>query len=241
MEKRITYSNDDGDALVGIHTKGDADKCVILSHGFLSDKDENTLFSSLAETLGKNDISSFRFDYTGHGESASLPLSLDQMQSDFNASTQFMSSLGYEELYFVAHSLGAVPVLRSDLVSQHCFLLAPYYKADERRVNLILDEFEEDDDEITMTNRFDVDHSLPRSFLDEMKQVDLLSDLKSKSSKINLYLSNSDEIMPNHYYKLILESKTDFNNIVLLDTNHFFSTNRKPIFEDIISLIYDSK
>jgi esterase/lipase len=241
MEKQITYSNNRGDALVGIHAKGDADVCVILSHGFLTDKDENTLYSSLAETLGKNDISSFRFDYTGHGESESLPLSLERMQSDFDASTQFMRSLGYDKLYFVGHSLGAVPLLRSDLESQHCFLLAPYYKPDHRRVNMILDEFNGDEDEITMTNRFDVDHTLSRSFLDEMNHVDLLSKLKSKSSKTTIYLSNNDEIMPDDYYKPILDSKKDFNNIVLLDTNHFFSKNRKPVFEDIISLIKNKK
>ena len=239
MEKRINYTNGVGDALVGIHTRGEADVCVILSHGFLSDKDENTLFSSLSEALGKNDISSFRFDYTGHGESASLPLSLERMQEDFDASSRFINRLGYEKVYVVGHSLGAVPVLRSDIDSSHYFLLAPYYKADHRRVNLILEEFDEGDNEITMTNRFDKEHTLPRSFLDEMKEVDLLSDLKSKSSKINLYFSNSDKIMPKNYYKPILSSKNIFNDVILLDTNHFFSKNRKPVFEDIISLIED--
>ena len=239
MEKRLTYTNKHGEKLVGIHAKGEADICVILSHGFLSDKDENTLFSSLAETLGKHDISSFRFDYTGHGESEDVPLSLDRMQDDFDASARFMQNLGYDQVYFVGHSLGGVPVLRSDVASKHSFLLAPYYKPDTRRVNMILEEFNSDEDKIVMANRFDVDHTLSRSFLDEMKGVDLLSTLQENSGNITIYLSNSDEIMPDNYYEDIIDSKKEFNNILLLDTNHFFSKNRKPVFDSIISIIED--
>ena len=47
MEKVITYTNSDGDELNGVLTKGDTSKCVIFTHGFLSDKDENTSGSIL--------------------------------------------------------------------------------------------------------------------------------------------------------------------------------------------------
>ena len=49
MEKVITYPNSNEDELNGVLSRGESDICVVLCHGFMGDKDENTLFSSLAE------------------------------------------------------------------------------------------------------------------------------------------------------------------------------------------------
>ena len=93
-----------------------------------------------------------------------------------------------------------------------------------------------DDDLITITNRFNVEHRLPRSFAEKLGSVNLENRLEKISKKTTAFLANSDEIMPSNYYEHILKSKKKFNNVVLLDTNHFFTTNRKPLFDHILSL-----
>ena len=229
MEKVITYTNSDGDELNGVLTKGDTSKCVIFTHGFLSDKDENTLYSSLAETLARHDISSFRFDFRGCGESEDVPLSFAGMKDDLSASVSLIQTVGYDEIYLLGHSLGAAPIIASDIHTEHVILLTPFYKADKPR----------DDDLITITNRFNVEHRLPRSFAEKLGSVNLENRLEKISKKTTAFLANSDEIMPSNYYEHILKSKKKFNNVVLLDTNHFFTTNRKPLFDHILSLIKD--
>ena len=160
------------------------------------------------------------------------------MKDDLSASVSLIQTVGYDEIYLLGHSLGAAPIIASDIHTEHVILLTPFYKADKPRANLLLDEFG-DDDLITITNRFNVEHRLPRSFAEKLGSVNLENRLEKISKKTTAFLANSDEIMPSNYYEHILKSKKKFNNVVLLDTNHFFTTNRKPLFDHILSLIKD--
>ncbi|CAJ2638022.1 unnamed protein product [Trifolium pratense] len=67
--QRIIIPNKNGEKLVGIlHQSGTTTDVVILSHGFHSSKDTK-LILNLADALEKAQISSFRFDFSGNGES----------------------------------------------------------------------------------------------------------------------------------------------------------------------------
>ncbi|WJX28339.1 hypothetical protein P8452_17075 [Trifolium repens] len=67
--ERIIIPNKHGQKLVGmLHQSGTSTDVVILCHGFRCTKDTNLLLN-LAVALENSQISSFRFDFSGNGES----------------------------------------------------------------------------------------------------------------------------------------------------------------------------
>lgn len=205
-----------------------------MCHGFMGDKDENTLFSSLSETLEKHSIGSFRFDFAGCGESDDTPLSLSGMEDDLLSSMSFLETAGFDHIVGLGHSLGCVPLIRSHERFDDLLLLSPYYKEDRRRIKLIEAELDKNDTNV-MKNRFGEPHTLTESFLEEMRSVDLAENIPL--DKTTLFLAKHDEIMPDKYYDILL--KKDFNNIFKLETNHFYTEGRKKLFTNIISMIKD--
>lgn len=67
-QKRVIIPNKHGEKLVGILQDSGTKEIVILCHGFRSSKESKTLVN-LAAALEKAGISSFRFDFSGNGES----------------------------------------------------------------------------------------------------------------------------------------------------------------------------
>ncbi|KAJ4773973.1 Alpha/beta-Hydrolases superfamily protein [Rhynchospora pubera] len=67
-ETRITITSEHGEKLVGILHDTGSKKIVILCHGLRDTKDHNTVVS-IASALTRIGISSFRFDFSGNGES----------------------------------------------------------------------------------------------------------------------------------------------------------------------------
>jgi pimeloyl-ACP methyl ester carboxylesterase len=70
IESRPTIEAADGHSVAAIHLKTGAESLVILSHGITSEKNEDGIYSRLAETKLAAHFDSIRFDFRGHGESA---------------------------------------------------------------------------------------------------------------------------------------------------------------------------
>ncbi|XP_057421331.1 uncharacterized protein LOC130715269 isoform X2 [Lotus japonicus] len=67
-QQRLIIPNKHGEKLVGILHDSGSKEIVILCHGFRSSKESDSLVN-LAGALGNARISSFRFDFSGNGES----------------------------------------------------------------------------------------------------------------------------------------------------------------------------
>lgn len=67
-QRRVTISNPCGEALVGVFDDTGGQGTIVLCHGFRSSKESSTL-SSVATKLVETGYSSFRFDFSGNGES----------------------------------------------------------------------------------------------------------------------------------------------------------------------------
>jgi len=67
MKEKLFFKNSKGNKLCGILSSVNKDRIIILCHGFSSNKDTQT-FPILEKIFNKN-ISTFRFDFYGHGES----------------------------------------------------------------------------------------------------------------------------------------------------------------------------
>ncbi|KAI5077246.1 hypothetical protein GOP47_0007070 [Adiantum capillus-veneris] len=67
-QKRVTISNPMGESLVGVFDNSGSLDTVVLCHGFRSSKESSTL-TSITSQLVATGYSSFRFDFSGNGES----------------------------------------------------------------------------------------------------------------------------------------------------------------------------
>ncbi|XP_027919384.1 uncharacterized protein LOC114177960 isoform X2 [Vigna unguiculata] len=68
QQQRVIIPNKHGNKLVGILHESGTQEIVILCHGLRASK-ENFIMTNLAAALDNAGISSFRFDFTGNGES----------------------------------------------------------------------------------------------------------------------------------------------------------------------------
>ncbi|KAL8522224.1 hypothetical protein ACS0TY_012389 [Phlomoides rotata] len=68
VHKRVLIQNSHGEKLVGLLHETGSRELVIICHGFRSTKDRIPM-SSLAFAFEREDISAFRFDFAGNGES----------------------------------------------------------------------------------------------------------------------------------------------------------------------------
>ena len=88
---------------------------IVFLHGFAGNKDENGLFKDAASRFAASGLSSLRFDFYGHGESAgeSLELTINREMEDFKSALGFVRSrFNPGAIYALGFSLGAYIALR---------------------------------------------------------------------------------------------------------------------------------
>lgn len=66
--QKLVIKNKHGENLVGLLHEAGSKELVILCHGFRSSKESKTI-SSLSDSLTSENVSTFRFDFSGNGES----------------------------------------------------------------------------------------------------------------------------------------------------------------------------
>ena len=89
-----------------------AKECVLFSHGFLGNISSSNRFDILARGLHEMGVSTLRFDYSGCGKSYGQKVSLDIWQEDLEVMLDFIHKKGYEKLYLLGYSLGALIGIR---------------------------------------------------------------------------------------------------------------------------------
>ncbi|MCK4647225.1 MAG: alpha/beta fold hydrolase [Candidatus Aminicenantes bacterium] len=82
---------------------------IILCHGFTTGKDGNT-YTRLENILNENGISSFRFDFFGHGESEGKfeEVTTSEAVDDILNAIRFLKDSGYRKMGLVGSSFGGL-------------------------------------------------------------------------------------------------------------------------------------
>jgi alpha-beta hydrolase superfamily lysophospholipase len=114
METRITIPNDDS-VLVGILHKKSVKTLFIVCHGYGGSKDD-TAMTGISRGLAGRGFSSFRFDFSGTGESTGpAGMLVEKQTEDLLTVVNFFRS--YPRIVLVGGSLGVLPVILSALTS----------------------------------------------------------------------------------------------------------------------------
>ncbi|XP_022960934.1 uncharacterized protein LOC111461588 isoform X1 [Cucurbita moschata] len=111
-EKKVIVNGKSGGKLVGILHEAGSLHIVILCHGYMSSKDDEVVLN-LAAAFDREGISSFRFDFSGNGESdGSFQLGNYVGEADeLHAIVQYFNEANRSVCAIIGHSKGADVVL----------------------------------------------------------------------------------------------------------------------------------
>ncbi len=128
MDQKLTFSNSRGDKLIGVLSNPTGDKTkpiVILVHGFNSKKETRSLVQ-LQEIFDKQDLSSFRFDLYGHGESEGEfeNITVSEAVDDILRAIIFLKAEGYTRIGLVGSSFGGLASIIATSQTEGIFALA---------------------------------------------------------------------------------------------------------------------
>jgi hypothetical protein len=112
MREKIFFKNSKSDRLCGIlsNPTKDRDKpIIILCHGFSTSKNSGT-YVSLEQILNKNNISTFRFDFYGHGESEGKfeEITVSEAVDGILNAIKLLKRLGYTKIGLMGSSFGGI-------------------------------------------------------------------------------------------------------------------------------------
>jgi len=112
MKQEITFEDSKGESLCGILSDPYENKShplVVLCHGFSTSKDGRT-YLRLEEMLNREGISTFRFDFFGHGESGGRfeDITTSRAVDDVLSALRFAEKSGYTKIGLFGSSFGGL-------------------------------------------------------------------------------------------------------------------------------------
>ena len=128
MKQKIFFENSKGIKLCGVlsnPTNDTTKPMIILCHGFSTGKDGRT-YVRLEEILNAQEISTFRFDFFGHGESEGKfeEITTSEAVDDVLNAIEFIKRSGYERIGLVGSSFGGIASVFAASRSEDLYVLA---------------------------------------------------------------------------------------------------------------------
>jgi len=125
MEKQMIFKNSKGHKLVGIlNETSNKNWILIMAHGFTSNKNTSN-FVKLSRMLRVKGISTFRFDFWGHGESDGnfSDITISEAVDDILNTIKFIKELGYKNVGLLGSSFGGISsIMAASKTSELSFL-----------------------------------------------------------------------------------------------------------------------
>jgi hypothetical protein len=128
MKDKVYFENSAGTRLCGILSNPTENKekpIIIMCHGFSTSKDGRT-FVRLEEILNEQGISTFRFDFFGHGESDGkfAEITTSEAIDDVLNSIKFLKESGYKKIGLIGSSFGGMASIIAASRTEDLYILA---------------------------------------------------------------------------------------------------------------------
>jgi hypothetical protein len=203
LDEKIRFKNGDGLTITGILSKPDKDTttCIILCHGFRSNKDESGNLTALASQLTASGFAVFRFDFRAHGESEgdSIDLTIHGEEMDIEAAFNLMINKGYKRFGVCAASFAGGAI--SFFAPKHqesvkaLALLYPHlaFKGYLERVWLSDEQRHKLDNEGFLLYK---DFKVGKALVDEMSRIRPIDELKKLRIPVLFVHGDADTSVP---------------------------------------------
>lgn len=128
MKEKIFFKNSKGDKLCGILSNPTSDKnkaIIVLCHGFTTSKASKT-YVKLEQLLNIAKVSTFRFDFLGHGESEGKfeNITTSEAVDDISNAIKYLKELGYGKIGLMGGSFGGLASIMAASKTRNLFVLA---------------------------------------------------------------------------------------------------------------------
>ncbi len=128
MKEKIFFKNSKGNKLCGILSNPTSQKekpVIILCHGFSTSKEGRT-YIRLEEILNDKGISTFRFDFFGHGESEGKFEEITTVEAvdDIQNAIKLLEESGYKRIGLVGSSFGGMASIIAASKTNALYVLA---------------------------------------------------------------------------------------------------------------------
>lgn len=128
MQEKILFKDSEGNKVVGIlsnPTRSKEKPIIIMCHGSQTDKGAFHI-TRLEEIFNKEGISTFRFDFFGHGESDGKyeDLTISKAVDDILRTIDFLKKKGYSKIGLTGSSFGGMAALLVAARTKDLYILA---------------------------------------------------------------------------------------------------------------------
>lgn len=128
MQEKLFFKNSKGDKLCGVLSNPTGNKerpIIILCHGFTTGKESFTCVR-LEKLLNQKNISTFRFDFFGHGESEGKfeDITVSEAVDDILKAIKLVKKKGYLRMGLVGSSFGGLASILAASKTNDLFVLA---------------------------------------------------------------------------------------------------------------------
>ena len=143
MKEKLFFKTPDEIKLKGVlsnPTNSKQKPIIIMCHGFASSKDSKT-YTTLEEKLNDKSISTFRFDFFGHGDSEGKfeDITVTEAANDILNAIEFLKSKGYKKIGLMGSSFGGMASLLAASQRDDLFVLALKSPVSDQIGKLVVD------------------------------------------------------------------------------------------------------
>jgi hypothetical protein len=127
MQEKIYFPNSKGNKICGILSNPASDfnvPVIILCHGFTVSKDNST-YRRLEPMLNEKNITTFRFDFFGHGESEGNfeDVTVSEGVDDILNAIEYLKQKGFSKIGLVGSSFGGISSIMAASKTNDLFVL----------------------------------------------------------------------------------------------------------------------
>ncbi|MFH1683045.1 MAG: alpha/beta hydrolase [Candidatus Woesearchaeota archaeon] len=244
--ERIVFFDSAGNKVVGILSDPTEDKSkptIILCHGFQSSK-ESTTNLELEVRLHQKEISTFRFDFYGHGESEGkfADITVSKAVDNLFQAINHLQKKGYRKIGLVGSSFGGLVSLVAASKSKGLFVLALKCPVSERLGELVAEDTHQDIEEwkrkgfIERTNQQGETEKLNYSFYKDAKRYADSKDYKNIKIPTLIIHGDKDITVPLEQSIKTAKIVPHCRLEIIKGADHSFKTDPQH-FQKMISLI----
>jgi alpha/beta superfamily hydrolase len=245
LKTKTHFENTRGDRLCGIlsNPSGDIEEpIIIMCHGFSTSKDgrTNTL---LEELLNKHGISTFRFDFFGHGESEGLfeEVTISEAVDDVQKALNYLQHLGYTLFGLIGSSFGGIVSILAASKSDEFDVLALKSPVSDylglliaQGQNTKIDKWKEEGS-IPITGADGQSLRLNYSFYEDAEQIRGYEAVKNIQIPTLIVHGDKDETVPLEQSKISASLMSHCRLEIIQGADHIYSQPRH--FEKMIDLL----
>ncbi len=241
-EKKVSILNNHKEKLVGIETipteKKTKYSTVILAHGFGVTKEESGMFNKLAEELVGENILSFRFDFSGCGESEGdySETSLSKLKSDLSKILEFVRSqpkVDNSRIGILGQSFGTATTITLEPKVKCLVMMGSTSHPKETLIKLFSNGYNPDGISTRVKSNGVVTKVKPQ-FWKDLSNHKLLKSIKNIHSPILFIHGEKDDKVPlsemEAYFKNANEPK---EKIIIKGTDHGLRPHRDKMYEAV--------